>query len=75
MNAGDFHQSAPLPVPMTEEAIAIGIDRLRKLSEVARVPVGLENLAFAFGKQDFKDQGPFLENMLQPVDGFLLSAV
>jgi len=72
MTAGDFHRSAPLPVPMTAESIRIGLDRLRRLSDVARVPVGLENLAFAFGPRDVRDQGPFLDQMLRPLDGFLL---
>jgi uncharacterized protein len=72
MTAGNFHQSAPLPVPRNETTIRIGQDRLRKLAATAGVPVGLENLAFAFGQQDVRDQGPFLEELLAPVDGFLL---
>ena len=39
---------------------------------MARVPVGLENLAFAFGPQDVRDQGVFLDQLLGEVDGFLL---
>jgi uncharacterized protein (UPF0276 family) len=72
MTAGDFHRSAPLPVPMTPDSIRVGQDRLRRLADVARVPIGLENLAFAFGPQDVRDQGPFLNELLRPIDGFLL---
>jgi uncharacterized protein (UPF0276 family) len=72
MTAGDFHRSAPLPVPLCEATVRIGRERLRRLADVARVPVGLENLAFAFGPQDFRDQGVFLEQLLGEVDGFLL---
>jgi hypothetical protein len=34
--------------------------------------VGLENLAFAFGMDDVENQGQFLEELLAPVDGFLV---
>ena len=72
MTAGDFHQSAPLPVPRDPRTLEVGRDRLRRLAETARVPVGLENLAFAFGPRDVAEQGRFLDDLLQPVDGFLL---
>jgi hypothetical protein len=72
MSAGDFHRSAPLPVPMNEETIAIGQDRLRKLADASGCTVGLENLAFAFGVQDVENQGAFLDALLRPVDGILL---
>ena len=72
MTAGDFHRSAPLPVPYNDQTLALGIKGMRRLSEAAGVPVGLENLAFAFGAQDVKNQGPFLEKLLAPVDGFLV---
>lgn len=72
MTAGDFHQSAPLPVPRNAKTIELGQQRLQMLAEAAQVPVGLENLAFAFGPQDVQEQGAFLEELLQPVDGFLL---
>ena len=72
MSAGNFHQGAPLPVPLTDETLRIGQDRLKRLADVAQTPVGLENLAFAFGAQDVRDQGRFLSELLEPVDGFLL---
>lgn len=72
MTAGNFHDSAPLPVPRTEGALRVGRDRLKRLAEVAEVPVGLENLAFAFGAEDVRGQGAFLEDLLAPVNGFLL---
>jgi uncharacterized protein (UPF0276 family) len=67
-----FHQSAPLPVPLNETTLSLGRDRLRRLAEVAKVPVGLENLAFAFCPRDVEEQGRFLAALLEPVDGFLL---
>jgi uncharacterized protein len=71
MAAGDFNRSAPLPLPWSEVALAIGRDRLQRLAAF-EVPVGLENLAFAFGLQDVEEQGQFLEDLLQPVNGFLV---
>ena len=72
MTAGDFHQSAPLPVPRDAATLALGQRRLEALAEAAGVPVGLENLGFAFGPRDVAEQGPFLDELLRPVDGFLL---
>ena len=68
----NFHQSAPLPVPLTDAYLQLGQERLRQLAEIAKVPIGLENLAFAFGMRDVEAQGRFLDALLTPVDGFLL---
>ena len=67
-----FHQSAPLPVPLNETTLAVGRERLQRLADIAQVPVGLENLAFAFCARDVEEQGRFLEALLEPVNGFLL---
>jgi uncharacterized protein (UPF0276 family) len=72
MGAGDFHQNAPLPVPLNSETLAIGRSRLEMLAEVSGRPVGMENLAFAFSEEDVREQGEFLEQLLEPVNGFLL---
>jgi hypothetical protein len=72
MAAGDFYQSAPLPLPLTPETLQLGREHLKRLSDTAKAPVGLENLAFAFGLQDVLQQGEFIERLLEPVDGFLV---
>jgi uncharacterized protein len=72
MAAGRFTRSAPLPLPLLPETLQVGLDRLQRLADVAQVPVGLENLAFAFGMHDVEEQGIFLERLLVPIDGFLL---
>jgi uncharacterized protein len=72
MGGGNFHLASPLPVPRTPTTVAIGQQRLRELAEVAQVPIGLENLAFAFNLRDVQSQGPFLDALLEPVDGFLV---
>jgi uncharacterized protein len=71
MSAGNFNRSAPLPLPISPAVLEVGRDRLQQLAAFG-VPVGLENLAFAFGLQDVEDQGQFLEELLQPVNGFLV---
>ncbi len=45
---------------------------LQHLAKAARVPVGLENLALALGRADVRDQGPFLDALLEPLDGYLV---
>jgi uncharacterized protein len=73
MQAGAFQRSSPLPLPLTPATLKLGQQRLQRLASVAKhVPVGLENLAFAFGEQDVQSQGEFLEQLLAPVDGFLV---
>jgi uncharacterized protein (UPF0276 family) len=72
MLAGNFHRGAPLPVPFTSAFLNLGKDRIRRLADAAGVPVGLENLAFAFGIDDVRAQGDFLDLLLEPVDGFIL---
>jgi uncharacterized protein (UPF0276 family) len=65
-------RGAPLPVPFEPGAVAIGRDRLRRLEAAAGVPVGLENLALAFSRDDVLAHGEFLDALLAPSDGFLL---
>lgn len=68
----NFARSAPLPMPLLPEVLRLGCDRIQQFADMAQVPVGLENLAFAFGLQDVRQQGEFLNQLLEPVDGFLL---
>ncbi len=72
MGAGNFYHSAPLSVPFTPQTLEMGIDRLQNLAWVSSIPIGLENLAFAWNEQDAIDQGSFIRQMLAPVQGFLL---
>lgn len=72
MTAEGFSFGAPMPVPFTPAALRIGRDRLSRLVDAARVDVGLENLALAFSAEDVRDQGPFLEELLAPSNGFLV---
>lgn len=72
MAAGDFVQGAPLPVPMSQEAIDLGVRSLVAIQEASNCTVGLENLALAFCLDDVHNQGEFLDRVLGEVDGFLV---
>ncbi|MBX0291654.1 DUF692 domain-containing protein [Hymenobacter sp. HSC-4F20] len=68
----NFHAGAPLPVPYTPATLRLGRDRLSRLYEACRCPVGLENLAFAYSLEEVKRHGEFLGRLLEPVSGFLI---
>lgn len=72
MTSDHFHKGAPLPVPLNAQTLAIGRDRLQRLQQIAGIPVGIENLAFAFSAEQVKEQGEFLEKLIEPIDGFLI---
>lgn len=68
----NFHYGAPLPVPYSASSLRIGQDRLHRLYDACQCPVGLENLAFAYSLDEVKQQGEFLAQLLEPVNGFLI---
>ncbi|MGE0786698.1 MAG: DUF692 family multinuclear iron-containing protein [Sandaracinaceae bacterium] len=76
MTAGAFENGTPLPHPFTDAAVELGRERIEMLrGRAGGIPVGLENLAFAFGAKDVDDQPDFVEALLAPSDGFLLMDV
>jgi uncharacterized protein len=68
----EFVEGAPLPVPLCDAALRTGKLAMANLSAVVDAPVGIENLALAFSKQDVADQGRFIDELLRDVDGYLL---
>lgn len=72
VGAGSFTFAAPLPMPRCEAALAIGRSRLAAFAASSGLPVGLENLATSFGPADATEQGRFLDDLLDPVDGFVV---
>lgn len=72
MNTENFHQGVPLPVPLHPKILQIGKDRLRRLQDAVEIPVGVENLAFSFSVDDVKEQGAFLSQLVEDIDGFLI---
>lgn len=67
-----FTHGSPLSMPFIPELLTIGVNNLNQIKAIANVPIGLENLGFAFSKQDVIDQGKFLSALLESVDGFLV---
>lgn len=72
MTGLDFHQGAPLNIPYTTSTLAIGQDRLKRIYDACACPVGLENLAFAYSIEDVQRQGAFLNELLRPINGFII---
>ncbi|MGN7864307.1 MNIO family chryseobactin maturase [Chryseobacterium sp. 22458] len=72
MNTENFHQGVPLPVPLHSKTLKIGKDRLYRLQDAVGLPVGIENLAFSFSIEDVKEQGVFLDKLIEDVNGFLI---
>ena len=72
MGNDDLDLGAPLPMPPIAESVEVGRAALARLAAVTRTPVGLENLALAFGDDDVWAQGDLLEQMLAPLDGYLV---
>lgn len=68
----NFHAGAPLPIPYGSNTLRIGQDRLRRMQEACGCPVGLENLAFAYSLEEVKRHGELLEQLVEPVNGFLI---
>lgn len=68
----DLKQAAPMPVACFPETIEIGRRNLGALADLLPCPLGLENLALAFSRQDVEEQGHFLERLLEPFDGYVL---
>ena len=72
MTGVDFHKGAPISVPFTEATLALGRDRLRRIQDACRCPVGLENLAFSYSLDEVKRHGEFLEKLILPANGFII---
>lgn len=68
----DFHSGAPLSVPLNKVTLEIGRDRLARIQDAAKCPVGLENLAFAYHEDEVGRQGAFLNELIESVNGFII---
>lgn len=62
---------APLPMPAHPAVVEVGVRRLRRLRDAVGLPVGLENLALGFSRDDALAQGELIDAVLDPVDGVL----
>lgn len=72
MTGRDFHHGAPLSIPYTGTTLQIGRGRLAKIYDACNCPVGLENLAFSYSLDEVKRHGDFLNELLEPVNGFII---
>jgi uncharacterized protein len=72
MTGKDFHSGAPLNIPYSAATLNIGRDRLKRIYEACRCPVGLENLAFSYSLEEVKRHGEFLDQLMEAVNGFII---
>lgn len=72
MTGKSFHHGAPLSIPYTESTLRIGRDRLSRIYDACRCPVGLENLAFSYSLDEVRRHGEFLEKLIEPLNGFII---
>jgi uncharacterized protein (UPF0276 family) len=72
MTGENFHQGAPISIPFTAATLAIGRDRLKRIYHSCKCPVGLENLAFSWSLDEVKKHGEFLDQLVEPVNGFII---
>jgi uncharacterized protein (UPF0276 family) len=72
MTGADFHKGAPISVPFTPTTLALGRDRLMRIHDACQCPVGLENLAFSYSPEEVRRHGAFLDQLLEPINGFII---
>jgi hypothetical protein len=65
-------RNAPMPIACCEAAVTATVAAMRDLAAVARVPVGLENLALALSPDEVDSQPAMLARVLDELDGVLL---
>lgn len=72
MTGKNFHEGAPLSIPFTKRTLAIGQDRLKRIFNSCKCPVGLENLAFSYSLEEVKNHGEFLDQLVEFINGFII---
>lgn len=72
MTGENFHSGAPISIPFTQKTLAIGRDRLKRIYNACKCPVGLENLAFSYTLDEVKKHGEFLDQLVESVNGFII---
>jgi len=72
MTGEDFHKGAPISIPFNASTLKLGQDRLSRIQDACNCPVGLENLAFSYAVDELKAHGAFLNELVQPINGFVI---
>lgn len=70
--APGWRAGPPLPTPLSPALARSAAEALKAMRDAVEAPVGLENLALAFSRDEAAQQGEMLEAILAPVDGVLL---
>lgn len=72
ITAADFVRGTPLSMPPSGAALELARKGMDSMARRSGLPVGIENLAFAFSRWDVEAQASFLRRLLAEVEGFLL---
>jgi len=72
MSAGPFTRFPMMSAPYCQAAVALGIERVRQLSEAVGQPIGLENAANALSPDDATQQGAFMRDVIEGAESWLL---
>jgi uncharacterized protein (UPF0276 family) len=72
MTSRHAHHGCPLPVPLNDATILLGRQRLDALQRASQCPIGVENLALAFAREQVLSHGEFLRQLVSPVGGFVV---
>ncbi|MBL9026166.1 MAG: DUF692 family protein [Myxococcales bacterium] len=72
ITAGEFVRGTPLPLPPSRALLSIATERIERLQELTGSPVGIENLAFAFGREDAVLQAEVVRELCERTGAFVL---
>lgn len=76
MTAAPYVRGAPLPVPRDRASLQVGRERLDRMRAVLSTggtcPLGLENLALAWSRDEALAHGAFLDDVLTHDDDFIV---
>lgn len=76
MTAPPFVRGAPLPVPRCDASLRVARDRLHRMRKVLAEhgcrALGIENLALGWSADEAIAHGPFLDEVIASVDGFIV---
>jgi uncharacterized protein (UPF0276 family) len=70
--AAGYTRGTMFPVPLTDGAVRVGRDRLRRLADASGLRVGVENTSVALVPADAEEQGEFIGALLDGGDDFLV---
>jgi D-arabinose 1-dehydrogenase-like Zn-dependent alcohol dehydrogenase/uncharacterized protein (UPF0276 family) len=72
ITAASISRGTPFSLPPSRSALRLAIERFLRLRDDTGLPIGVENLAFAFSADDARAQADFVSELVLAVDGFLL---